>query len=113
MPALGPVFAGRYLLHLRDDRAGIWEPWTLALLGGVREPGDRGLEAAMRREPTEESPGLKPTGPTPYAVEKAASVDGHAVPIHVHARLWTGDPEPVELREGVLLAHRHARPAPA
>ncbi|WP_331747876.1 hypothetical protein OG520_40350 (plasmid) [Streptomyces sp. NBC_00984] len=31
--------AGRYLLHLRDDRESIWEPWVLALLGGY----DKGL----------------------------------------------------------------------
>ncbi|MFE5489038.1 NUDIX domain-containing protein [Streptomyces virginiae] len=94
---------GRYLLHLRDDRDGIWEPWTLALLGGGREPGDRDLQATLRRELAEEVPGLEPAGLTPYTVEDATSVDGLAAPIQVHAGLWTGDPEAVELREGVLL----------
>ncbi|MFJ5089668.1 NUDIX hydrolase [Streptomyces sp. NPDC088674] len=30
---------GRYLLHLRDMREGIWEPGAFALLGGGRSPG--------------------------------------------------------------------------
>ncbi|MFC0598185.1 NUDIX hydrolase [Streptomyces palmae] len=94
---------GRYLLHLRDHREGIWEPWTLALLGGGREPGDPDLDAALRRELAEEAPGLEPAELTPYAVEEATSVDGLAAPIQVYAGLWTGDPDTVELREGVLL----------
>src|SRR5690606_2256167 len=95
--------AGRYLLHLRDDRDGIWEPWTFALLGGGREPGDSCLEATLRRELAEEAPGLKPAGLTPYAVEEATGVDGLAVPIVVYAGCWNGDADAVELREGVLL----------
>lgn len=95
--------AGRYLLHLRDDRDGIWEPWTLALLGGGREPGDSCLEATLRRELAEEAPGLEPASLTPYAVEEATSVDGLAVPIEVYAGCWNGDPDAVDLREGVLL----------
>jgi 8-oxo-dGTP pyrophosphatase MutT (NUDIX family) len=95
--------AGRYLLHLRDDRDGIWEPWTLALLGGGREPGDSCLEATLRRELAEEAPGLDPVSLTPYAVEEATSVDGLAVPIAVYAGCWDGDPDAVDLREGVLL----------
>ncbi|MFF9458119.1 NUDIX domain-containing protein [Streptomyces flaveolus] len=95
--------AGRYLLHLRDDRDGIWEPWTFALLGGGREPGDSCLEATLRRELTEEVPGLAPAGLTPYAVEEATSIDGLAVPIVVYAGCWNGDPDAVDLREGVLL----------
>ncbi|MET8768567.1 NUDIX domain-containing protein [Streptomyces sp. NPDC004658] len=95
--------AGRYLLHLRDDRDGIWEPWTFALLGGGREPGDSCLEATLRRELAEEVPGLEPAGLTPYAVEEATGVDGLAVPIVVYAGCWNGDADTVELREGVLL----------
>ncbi|THC43119.1 NUDIX domain-containing protein [Streptomyces sp. A1499] len=94
---------GRYLLHLRDDRDGIWEPWTLALLGGGREPGDSSLEATLRRELAEEVPGLVPGALTPYAVEGATSVDGLAVPIGVYAGCWNGDADTVDLREGVLL----------
>ncbi|MFV5994906.1 NUDIX domain-containing protein [Streptomyces sp. NPDC056231] len=94
---------GRYLLHLRDQREGIWAPWTLALLGGGREPGDPCLEATLRRELAEEVPGLEPADLTPYAVEEATSVDGLAVPIQVYAGRWNGDPDTVDLREGVLL----------
>ncbi|MFE6456674.1 NUDIX domain-containing protein [Streptomyces cinereoruber] len=94
---------GRYLLHLRDDKDGIWEPWTFALLGGGREPGDSCLEATLRRELAEEAPGLEPVGLTPYAVEEATGVDGLAVPIVVYAGRWNGDPDAVDLREGVLL----------
>ncbi|WP_329155968.1 NUDIX domain-containing protein (plasmid) [Streptomyces sp. NBC_01456] len=95
--------AGRYLLHLRDDREGIWEPWVLALLGGGRTRDDSCLEATLRRELAEEVPGLEPTELVPYAVEEATSVDGLAVPIIVYAGRWSGDAEAVELREGVLL----------
>lgn len=94
---------GRYLLHLRDRRDGIWEPWTLALLGGGREPDDAGLEATLRRELAEETPGLELTGLTPYAVEPSISVDGLAVPTQIFAGRWSGHPDSVDLREGVLL----------
>ncbi|MGC4979445.1 NUDIX domain-containing protein [Streptomyces sp. DT193] len=95
--------AGQYLLHLRDDREGIWSPWVLALLGGGRTMDDSCLEATLWRELAEEVPGLEPTELAPFAVEKATSVDGLAVPIQVYAGRWSGDPEAVELREGVLL----------
>ncbi|MCM2579730.1 NUDIX hydrolase [Streptomyces meridianus] len=76
---------GCYLLHLRDQRDGIWEPGSFALLGGGRERGDSCLEATLRRELAEEAPGLKPADLTPYAVEKATNIDGLAVPIQVYA----------------------------
>ncbi len=95
--------AGRYLLHLRDDREGMWEPWVLALVGGKRSRDDASLEATLRRELAEETPALKPTGLMPFAVQEATSVDGLAVPISVYAGRWSGDAEAVELREGVLL----------
>ncbi|MER5430277.1 NUDIX domain-containing protein [Streptomyces sp. NPDC002588] len=94
--------AGRYLLHLRDDREGIWEPWVLALLGGGRTRDDACLKATLRRELAEEVPGLEPDDLVPFAVEEATSVDGLAVPISVYAGRWSGDAEAVELREGVL-----------
>ncbi|MEU6353610.1 NUDIX domain-containing protein [Streptomyces sp. NPDC047072] len=95
--------AGRYLLHLRDDREGMWEPWVLALVGGKRSRDDASLEATLRRELAEEVPGLEPTGLMPFAVQEAMSVDGLAVPIGVYAGHWSGDAEAVDLREGVLL----------
>ncbi|MFE5513876.1 NUDIX domain-containing protein [Streptomyces sp. NPDC056529] len=94
---------GRYLLHLRDDREGMWEPWVLGLVGGKRSRDDASLEATLRRELAEEVPGLKPTGLVPFAVQEATSVDGLAVPISVYAGRWSGDAEAVDLREGVLL----------
>ncbi|MER5370914.1 NUDIX domain-containing protein [Streptomyces sp. NPDC002722] len=94
---------GRYLLHLRDQRDGIWQPGAFALMGGGREMGDRCLEATIRRELGEEAPGLKVADLAPYAVEEATSVDGLAVPIQVYTGLWSGDPDTVGLQEGVLL----------
>ncbi|WP_329453372.1 NUDIX domain-containing protein (plasmid) [Streptomyces sp. NBC_01724] len=94
---------GRYLLHLRDQRDGIWEPGTFSLLGGGRETGDSSLEATLCRELAEEVPGLEPRDLTPYAVEEATSTDGLAVPIQVYSGRWSGDPDAVDLQEGVLL----------
>ncbi|WP_199844355.1 NUDIX domain-containing protein [Streptomyces sp. RTd22] len=94
---------GRYLLHLRDNVPGIWEPGLFSLLGGGREIGDRCLEATLWRELAEEVPGLEPTDLAPYTVEEATSVDGLAVPIQVYAGRWSGDPDTVDLQEGVLL----------
>lgn len=94
---------GRYLLHLRDQREGIWAPGTFALLGGGRTVEDVSLEATLRRELAEEVPGLEVNGLTPYALEEATSVDGFAVPVQVFVGRWNGDPEMVDLQEGVLL----------
>ncbi|MFJ2113982.1 NUDIX domain-containing protein [Streptomyces sp. NPDC087850] len=95
--------AGSYLLHLRDDRAGIWQPWTMALVGGGRRRGDQSLEDTLLRELSEEVPGLHLEGLEPYAVEEATSIDGLRVPIRVFTGRWSGDPDQLELREGVLL----------
>ncbi|MFD6472372.1 NUDIX domain-containing protein [Streptomyces anulatus] len=95
--------AGRYLLHLRDQREGIWEPGVFALLGGGRTPGDASLEATLLRELAEEAPGLELTGLEPYAVEETTSVDGLSVPVQTFTGVWKGDPDAVDLNEGVLL----------
>ncbi|MEW2409694.1 NUDIX hydrolase [Streptomyces griseoviridis] len=94
---------GRYLLHLRDQREGVWAPGTFALLGGGRTRDDVSLEATLRRELAEEAPGLEVEHLAPYALEEATSVDGLAVPIQVFQARWSGDPETVDLHEGVLL----------
>ncbi|MGW1900301.1 NUDIX domain-containing protein [Streptomyces hirsutus] len=94
---------GRYLLHLRDQREDIWAPGMFDLLGGGRTMDDPCLEATLRRELAEEVPGLEPTGLMPFAVERATSVDGLAVPVQVYGGRWNGDPDTVDLREGVLL----------
>lgn len=39
----------------------------------------------------------------PYALEEATSVDGLTVPLQVFHARWSGNPETVDLREGVLL----------
>ncbi|MFZ3491831.1 NUDIX domain-containing protein, partial [Streptomyces sp. 5.8] len=92
-----------YLLHLRDDVPGIWAPWTMALIGGGRQRGDRSLEDTLRRELAEEVPGLRLEDLEPYAVEEATSVDGLRVPVRVFSGRWNGNPDSLELREGVLL----------
>ncbi|MEU9744714.1 NUDIX domain-containing protein [Streptomyces niveus] len=94
---------GRYLLHLRDQREGIWAPGTFALLGGGRTRDDVSLEATLRRELAEETPGLEVDHLAPYALEEATSVDGLAVPIQVFQARWSGNSETVDLQEGVLL----------
>ncbi|MFD7409005.1 NUDIX domain-containing protein [Streptomyces sp. NPDC059866] len=95
--------AGRYLLHLRDYVPGIWEPGAFALLGGGREAGDHCLEDTLRRELSEEVPGLRLADLEPYAVEKATSIDGLSVPVQVFAGRWHGNPDSLRLQEGVLL----------
>ncbi|MFG2712835.1 NUDIX domain-containing protein [Streptomyces goshikiensis] len=94
---------GRYLLHLRDDVPGIWEPGSWALLGGGREPQDASLEETVRRELREEA-GLEPAVLEPLAVESATGTDGLTVPVRVFAGRWTGDPAALPLAEGVMLA---------
>ncbi|MPY47352.1 NUDIX domain-containing protein [Streptomyces acidicola] len=95
--------AGRYLLHLRDNYPGIWEPGAFALLGGGREPGDTSLEATLRRELAEEVPGLDVPDLTPFVVEQATGIDGLCTPIQIWAGQWNGDPDRLALTEGVLL----------
>lgn len=94
--------AGAYLLHLRDDIPGIWEPGAWSLLGGGREPGDRSLEETARRELREEA-GLELPDLTPFSVEQARGSDGRTVPIQIFASRWAGDPATLNLTEGVML----------
>lgn len=94
---------GRYLLHLRDQREGIWEPGVFALLGGGRAPGDASLEATLLRELSEEVPGVKLSGLAPYAVDETTSVDGLTVPVQIFTAVWQGHPDSAGLREGILL----------
>ncbi|OEJ35129.1 NUDIX domain-containing protein [Streptomyces subrutilus] len=94
---------GRYLLHLRDDVPGIWEPGSWALLGGGREPQDGSLEATVRRELAEEA-GLEVPVLAPFATESATGTDGMSVPVQVFAGQWNGDPAELTLTEGVMLA---------
>lgn len=94
--------AGEYLLHLRDQIPGIWEPGSWSLLGGGREPGDRSLEETVRRELWEEA-GLDIPDLAPFAVEEALGSDGTSLPIQIFVGLWAGDPATLDLTEGVML----------
>ncbi|MEW1693711.1 NUDIX hydrolase [Streptomyces sp. NPDC091265] len=94
---------GRYLLHLRDLREGIWAPGVFDILGGGRERGDRCLEGTLRRELAEEAPGLEPVDLRPYAVAEATSVEGLTVPIALYTARWSGHPDTADLQEGILL----------
>ena len=93
---------GEYLLHLRDQIPGIWEPGSWSLLGGGREPGDRSLEETVRRELREEA-GLDIPDLAPFAVEEALGSDGTPLPIHIFVGHWAGDPATLNLTEGVML----------
>ncbi|WP_421106212.1 NUDIX domain-containing protein [Streptomyces sp. NEAU-S77] len=94
--------SGEYLLHLRDEIPGIWEPGSWSLLGGGREPDDRSLEETIRRELREEA-GLDLPVLVPFAVEHARGSDGTTVPIQIFAGHWSGDPTALDLTEGVML----------
>ncbi|MFJ5068289.1 NUDIX hydrolase [Kitasatospora sp. NPDC088556] len=96
--------AGRYLLHLRDNYPGrIWAPGEWSLSGGGREGQDASLTDTLLRELAEEAPGLTLTDLRPFAVEQAIGVDGLCVPVQIYTARWTGDPDAVDLREGVML----------
>ncbi|WP_328743235.1 NUDIX domain-containing protein [Streptomyces caniferus] len=94
--------AGAYLLHLRDEIPGIWEPGSWSLLGGGREPGDRSLEATIRRELREEA-GLDIPDLVPFTVEESRGNDGTTVPIQIFTGHWAGDPATLNLTEGIML----------
>lgn len=94
---------GRYLLHLRDHKPGIWQPGAFDLLGGGRSHKDQSLEDTLLRELSEEVPDLRLEDLEPYTVETATSVDGLSVPIQVFTGRWRGNPDRLRLQEGVLL----------
>ncbi|MGK4585788.1 NUDIX domain-containing protein [Kitasatospora sp. HPMI-4] len=94
---------GRYLLHLRDNLPGVWAAGEFSLLGGGREPQDRSLEEALRRELAEEVPGLELGALEPFAVEHVTGTAGLCVPVQIFAARWNGDPDTLTLNEGVLL----------
>jgi 8-oxo-dGTP pyrophosphatase MutT (NUDIX family) len=94
---------GRYLLHLRDHKPGIWQPGAFDLLGGGRSHEDQSLEDTLLRELSEEVPDLRLEDLEPYAVETATSVDDLSVPIQVFTGRWRGNPDRLRLHEGVLL----------
>lgn len=95
--------AGRYLLQLRDNLPGIWQPGAWGLLGGGREPQDRSLLDTVRRELAEEAPGIGPLDLAPFAVVEVTGADGLCVPVQIYTGRWDGDAGIAGLTEGVLL----------
>ncbi|MEW2498182.1 NUDIX domain-containing protein [Streptomyces nodosus] len=86
------------LMHLRDDKEGIWVPGTWAPMGGAAEPADASPLATGVREPDEEV-GLKEIELTPmFRVDS----DGYLVYV-LHGR-WSGDLTTLVLGEGTDLA---------
>ncbi|MFE5589936.1 NUDIX domain-containing protein [Streptomyces sp. NPDC056549] len=96
---------GRYLLHLRDVKPGIWAPGCWDLLGGGREPEDATPLDTVVRELREEA-GLEIPGLRPYAVDHVPGTDGTLVPVQLFTGEWHGDPGTLTLTEGQLLAWR-------
>ncbi|MFF0429073.1 NUDIX domain-containing protein [Streptomyces sp. NPDC004520] len=102
---------GRYLLHLRDVKPGIWAPGCWDLLGGGREPDDATLLDTVVRELREEA-GLEVPGLRPYAVERVTGTDGTLVPVQFFTGEWSGDPGTLTVTEGQLLAWRSLEQLP-
>uniref|UniRef100_UPI003F499058 NUDIX domain-containing protein n=1 Tax=Streptomyces chartreusis TaxID=1969 RepID=UPI003F499058 len=90
--------ATRVLMHLRDDRPGIWAPGTWAPMGGGAEPEDADPHATGVRELREEV-GLDNITLTPMF---STHTDGY--PRHVFHGTWDGDPDTLTLTEGQALA---------
>ncbi|AJF69440.1 NUDIX hydrolase [Streptomyces vietnamensis] len=102
---------GRYLLHLRDVKPGIWAPGCWDLLGGGREPDDTSLFDTVVRELREEA-GLEVPGLQPYAVGHVTGTDGTLVPVQLFTGEWSGDPGTLTVTEGQLLAWRSLEQLP-
>ncbi|WP_078898377.1 NUDIX domain-containing protein [Streptomyces sp. CNQ-509] len=90
--------AGEVLMHLRDDKEGIWAPGTWAPLGGGAEPGDADPLATGVRELQEEA------GLEGVALTSMFRVDSDGYPVHVFHGRWNGDAKTLVLGEGTDLA---------
>ncbi|MFF0476584.1 NUDIX domain-containing protein [Streptomyces sp. NPDC004284] len=102
---------GRYLLHLRDVKPGIWAPGCWDLLGGGREPDDATLLDTVVRELREEAD-LEIPGLRPYAIKHVTGTDGTLVPVQLFTGEWNGDPGTLTVAEGQLLAWRSLEQLP-
>ncbi|MFI0218857.1 NUDIX hydrolase [Streptomyces lydicus] len=89
---------GQVLMHLRDEKDGIWAPGTWAPMGGGAQPQDTDPHATGTRELQEEV-GLQDIELTPMF-----SVDSDGYPVHVLHGQWDGDPRTLVLNEGIDLA---------
>lgn len=90
--------AGEVLMHLRDDKEGIWAPGTWAPLGGGAEPADADPHATGVREIQEE------VGLTGIELTPMFRVDPDGYPVYVMHGRWDGDPATLVLSEGTDLA---------
>ncbi|MFF9352329.1 NUDIX domain-containing protein [Streptomyces sp. NPDC014734] len=90
--------AGEVLMHLRDDKEGIWAPGTWAPLGGGSEPADADPHATGVRELHEE------VGLTGLELAAMFRVDFDGYSVHVLHGRWDGDPDTLVLGEGTDLA---------
>lgn len=91
---------GEYLLHLRDNIPGIWNPGTWSIIGGNCE-GDESLEETMARELWEEAE-LRIPGLQRFAVVPSAGPDGRKGHIQVFLGRWNGDADALPITEGVM-----------
>ncbi|MFI9548026.1 NUDIX hydrolase [Streptomyces sp. NPDC052016] len=90
--------ATKVLMHLRDDKPGIWALSTWAPLSGGAEPDDTGPHATARRELSEE------IGLEDVRLMHLFSTHTDGYPRHVFHGVWDGDPGTLTLTEGRKLA---------
>ncbi|WP_407547612.1 NUDIX hydrolase [Streptomyces sp. Pv4-95] len=90
--------AGEVLMHLRDEKEGIWAPGTWAPMGGGAEPYDADPHATGVRELREE------VGLQDIELSPMFRVDSDGYPVHVFHGRWDGDPTTLVLNEGTALA---------
>lgn len=107
-PRLGAVAAillapdGRYLMQLRDDKPGVWDPGSWGCFGGSIDEGES-AEEALRRELTEELD-LRPAAAFRYFTQVAWDYGpwGHGVKLRCFFEVDMSGAElaTVILREG-------------
>ncbi|MCA6095855.1 NUDIX domain-containing protein [Streptomyces sp. SCA3-4] len=93
---------GDYLLHLRDNIAGICDPGTWSFLGGNRDSDHETPEDAIARELKEEA-GLVVPDLRRYTVVSLHGPDGRPGEATVFQGHWDGDVSELALTEGVML----------
>lgn len=90
--------AREVLMHLRDEKEGIWAPGTWAPMGGGAEPEDADPHATGVRELYEE------VGLQNIVLTRMFCIDSDGYPVHVFHGRWDGDPGTLVLNEGTELA---------
>ncbi|MBC7267730.1 NUDIX domain-containing protein [Streptomyces albogriseolus] len=89
--------ATKVLMHLRDDKPGLWAPGTWAPVSGGAEPHDADPHATGVRELYEE------TGLESIVLTHLFSTHTDGYPRHVFHGAWDGDPHTLSLNEGQAL----------